>query len=282
MSKIVLITGGGGQLARCLQLQKSKNLLLLPSKKTLNVLDKRQLNSYVVQHKPDLIIHLASMTKGDLCAAKPEEAYEVNVNGTKNVVFECVKGDLPLMLVSSNEVFDGTKKSFYTETDVPNPKSVAGKTKYLAEEIVKTYMKKYYIIRTMWLYSEWSNNFIQAITKIAMEKGEVSLTSDEVGSPTSSHDLACAILKLIETDSYGIFNIVNKGAVSRLEFGARVLDRLKSRRIVKILPVSLSRYKRLSMPPKRSALSTKKIERIGIKMRPWTEALDKFLRKQKI
>jgi len=278
----ILITGAEGQLAKCVQAANTKHDLILLSKSDLNVENEAEVFDTCIKYQPDIIFHFASLTKGDVCAANPGKAYDVNVNGTKNIVFACVKNDIPLLLVSTNEVFDGEKGKNYTESDSPNPKTIAGKTKYLSEELVRLYLKKYFIVRTMWLYSEWSDNFVQSIIRIARTKESIDLTEDEIGSPTNSLDLAKAIYELINTKRYGTYHIANMGSVSRLEFGRFVLNKLNLLTKVKVHPVPLSSFRRLSKPPLYSSLECKKINSIGISLRTWKAALGDFLDQHKL
>jgi dTDP-4-dehydrorhamnose reductase len=193
--------------------------------------------------------------KNEKTIVKKEEepkAYQINVVGTRNVARVTAKMDIPLVFVSTNEVFDGSSNSPYKETDVPHPKTVVGKDKYKAEQVIQKTNRKYIIIRTMWLYSDWSENFIHAIIKKAKNNSSIKLVYDEIGSPTNSNDLAKAILKLIKHKKYGIYHITNKGSASRLEFGREILKQLHF--TTKIQAIPLVEFKRLSKPPLYSVL----------------------------
>lgn len=282
MSKKILITGGSGQLARCISLANKSDQLYIPSRAELDVTYENRVKEYLNDTHPDIVIHLASLTRGDECAKNPEKAYNVNVEGTKNVAFICNKLNIPILLVSTNEVFDGTRKRPYIESDLPNPITMAGKTKYLSEIIVRQFTNKFYIVRTMWLYSEWSNNFIHSIVQIARNRKEIAFTSDEIGSPTNSHDLAHALLQLIGTNRYGCYHIVNKGSVSRSVFGRRVLTKLGLVNNIHIKDTPLNSFARLSKPPLSSSLTSNKLQDVGIDLRDWSKALDDFLKQNPI
>jgi dTDP-4-dehydrorhamnose reductase len=275
----ILVTGGKGQLARCIQEIRTQHKLLFLDKNELNVVNPHQVNTALMRYRPDIILHFASLTRGDECAKNPKKAYKVNVDGTMNVVSEAARLDIPFVYLSTNEVFDGSKKTPYVEDDKPCPISVVGKTKYLGEEIVRIFLKKYYIVRTMWLYSLWSNNFVHAILEKARKIKRVSLTQDEYGSPTNSHDVAVALLKLVETNSYGVYHFVNSGVASRLEFGRRVILSQKDLQNTHILPIALRSFPRLSTPPRFSPLLNTNGAKKGIVLRGWKEALDDFLEK---
>src|SRR3989344_2764753 len=141
----VFITGANGQLAKSFSEIYPKNELYCVTKDKLDVRNKNQVFKQVEMFKPDIILHFASMTRGDECAKNPEIAHQINVNGTRNIVEVCKKNDITVLFVSTNEVFNGKKGSAYTETDTPNPITVAGMTKHEAEKIVIENLTKYFI-----------------------------------------------------------------------------------------------------------------------------------------
>lgn len=271
----ILITGANGQLAKTVAYYNKVHDLILATKSVINIEDRRDVYQKITMYKPDIVYHFASMTRGDECAANPKKAYKVNVTGTRHIARITAKLGIPIVFVSTNEVFDGTKQTPYTESDIPNPKTVVGKNKYKAEQIIITTNPQHYIVRTMWLYSEWSNNFIQAIVKKSRNNASINLVSDEIGSPTNTSDLAQAIMLLSATGKYGVYHIANTGSASRLDFGREVFNKLKIN--ITIRPVLLNDFKRASKPPKYSVLESKKISKMGILMRDWQSALNDFL-----
>ncbi len=274
----VLITGANGQLAKAISIQDKRNEIIATGKNQLDVTDKTQCTEFLAKVKPDIVYHFASMTRGDECAANPQLAYKVNVVGTRNLARATAKLNIPILFVSTNEVFDGKKSTPYTESDTPNPKTIVGKNKLEAEKIVAKTNPKHYIVRTMWLYSKWSNNFIHAILKKATVNKTIKLVYDEIGSPTNTLDLAKAITKLTKTNKFGVYHLANKGSASRMDFGEEVFQRLGID--INIIPVSLNDYKRLSKPPLYSVLGNVKAKKLGITMRGWKTALKEFLSKE--
>lgn len=272
----VFITGAGGQLARSFSEINSKNELHLVGKEDLDVTNLNQVLQQVAAFKPDIIFHFASMTRGDECTKNPDRAYEINVNGTKNIVEAAKKNKCTVLFVSTNEVFDGEKKSAYTEEDIPNPRTVAGYTKYEAEKVIKESLTRYFIIRTSWLFSKWSNNFLHAVLEKAGKNQKIELVADEISSPTYSYDLAESIEKLIKTKKYGIYHLSNSGQASRLEFAKKAFEVCGIKNI-EIIPVKLEDYVRLSKPPLFTALSNNKAKKMGIEFLTWQDALERFL-----
>lgn len=277
----IFVTGGNGQLAKSVAQVFPKENLILASKNDLDITSKTKVLKEMSKIKPDFVFHFASMTRGDECAKNPKLAYKVNVTGTKNIVDACKKYSATLLFVSTNEVYDGKKKVPYKELDKPNPITVIGQTKLEAEEIIKKNLKKYFIVRTSWLYSKWSSNFLHIILDKARKENELKLVKDEISSPTYSLDLAYALKKLVSTKKYGIYNISNLGKASRLQFAKKALEIYKIKKI-KIIPIKLDDYKRYSKPPKYSALNNSKSKKIGIDMTKWDNALKRFLLSNKI
>jgi dTDP-4-dehydrorhamnose reductase len=217
----IFITGANGQLAKTIaQLYPQKNLYL-GTKEELNILDKNQVLRQIQRFKPHVIFHFASMTRGDECARYPEKAFDINVNGTRNIVSACANTNALLVFVSTNEVFDGKKQRPYVEGDKPSPITVVGRTKYEAEKIIQKTIEKHFIIRTSWLYSKWNSNFIHAVLKKVRKDKEIELVKDEISTPTYSVDLSIGIKKLIKTKKYGIYHLSNIGYASRMEFAKK-------------------------------------------------------------
>jgi dTDP-4-dehydrorhamnose reductase len=271
----IFITGASGQLAKSITQLYPNQDLHLASRDMLDITDKKQVITQITKFKPNIVFHFASLTRGDECAKEPEKAYAINVDGTKHVVEACKKLDIPILFVSTNEVFDGKKKKSYIEMDLPNHVTVAGTTKHEAEKIIMKNLKKYYIVRTSWLYSKWSSNFIHAVLKKARSDNKIELVKDEIGTPTYSHDLAQAIKKLLLTKKYGVYHLVNKGIVSRLDFAKKVFEIKKLK--VKIIPVGLNDFNRISKPPKYTPLKNVQAKKHGITLPRWDHALRRFL-----
>lgn len=277
----IFITGANGQLAKSFIEIYPKEKLYSATKEKLDITNKSQVLKQVGKIKPDIIFHFASMTRGDECTKNPKLAHKINVIGTKNIVEAAKENNSAILFVSTNEVFDGKKRSAYTERDKPNPKTVVGDTKYEAEKIIQENMRSYFIIRTSWLYSKWSNNFLHAVLEIAKKHKKIELVADEVSSPTYSLDLAHAIKKLISTKKYGIYHLNNSGHASRLEFAKKAFE-IYGVSNVEIIPIKLKDYKRLSKPPLYTALNNNKAKRLKIVFPSWKSALKRFLISNKI
>ncbi|MBN1287209.1 MAG: dTDP-4-dehydrorhamnose reductase [Anaerolineae bacterium] len=228
---------------------------------------------------PQLIVHCAAMTDVDGCARDPDLALRVNGCGTQNVALAAQAVDAVLAYVSTNEVFDGTKRTPYLEYDVTNPINPYGYTKWVGEQAVRDALARFYIIRISWLFAHGGRNFIHAILARARAGQALRVVTDEVAAPTYNDDLAEAIARLVTTGRYGVYHLVNEGEASRYEFARRILDAAGFAG-TPIEPVTGAEYRRDSTPPAYGTLRNFAAARLGIRLRPWEDALEAFLARE--
>jgi len=264
------ITGAWGQLGRSLQESLKGHDLLLIDLPEYDVTDAGIIPA-IGDFEPDLVIHTAAMTDVDGCELNPEAAHKVNALGTRNVALACQRCDAPILYISTDYIFDGTKEEPYLESDEPNPINVYGRSKLDGEGFVRDLVNRYYIVRTAWLYAQGGDNFVNKILGLAEERNELSVVTNEVGSPTYGPDLAHAISRLIEHPLYGVYHLVNEGSCSRYEFAAKILE-LASKGDFPLHPAET--YARPSRVPANAALRNFcAATQLGIILRPWEEAL---------
>jgi dTDP-4-dehydrorhamnose reductase len=228
---------------------------------------------------PDSIIHCAALTNVDQCARKPDLALKVNAFGTHNVAVNAQRLGIPMMLISTNEVFDGTAEKPYLEYDRTNPINPYGYSKWVAEEIVRDLVPAHTIIRTSWLFAHGGRNFIQAILERAKEGKPLRVVTDEIACPTYNDDLAQAVIEMAERQAYGTYHLVNEGAASRYEMAREILDRAGFGE-TPIEPILLKDYERDSTPPPYAPLRNFFAAQMGVKLRSWQDALAAFMKKE--
>jgi len=272
----ILITGVKGQLGRALLPCLSSHEVIGVDYPECDITDRVVFSRAVQESGPDVIIHAAAMTDVDGCARNPHEAYRVNGMGTQNVAMAAVAAGAELLTVSTNEVFDGKATEPYTEWATVNPGNAYARSKLAGEQYTMHLTARFYIVRTAWLYAAGGRNFPHRIMQLADECGELNVVMDEVGSPTYAADLAQGIAALIETHAYGIYHLVNEGVASRYEFAQEIL-RLTGRGEVPIHPITSDRFQRASTPPPYAPLANYAAAALGIRLRPWQEALAEFL-----
>lgn len=213
----------------------------------------------------------------DGCERDPELAFRVNALGTQHVAIGARRAGATMLHISTNEVFDGTRRELYREWDTPNPSSVYARSKAAAELIVRELLGgSFYIVRIAWLFGPGGVNFVTKIFAAAEKNGALSVAADEFGNPTYAPDLAAAIVRLADTRQYGIYHLINAGFCSRLEF-AREIVRLAGKASLPITPILSAEWPRPSRPPLHSILANTNGAAQGITLRPWQAALAEYL-----
>lgn len=272
----VLITGSSGQLGRIVQSKLRGKELALVDLPEVDITDREQFFSVTNAFVPEVIIHCAAYTDVDGCVNNPELAYRVNSLGTQNVALACHQLGATMVHISTNEVFAGDQPDGYEEWMLPNPINLYGRTKAASEFHVRSILRRYYIVRTAWLYAPGGHNFIHAILRQAQQSAPLQVVTDEIGNPTNAHDLAEGIVKLINSGQYGTYHLTNEGACSRFEFAKEVLQ-LAGKRHVEIFPILTNDFTRASTPPPYGALKNICGTAIGIKLRSWQSALADYI-----
>jgi dTDP-4-dehydrorhamnose reductase len=233
----------------------------------------------VHEHRPDIILHPAGWTDVDGCAREPEKAIAINGFGTQNVALAAASLNLPMLYISTNEVFDGKRGDPYREYDPTGPVNPYGYSKWVGEQAIQHINPRHYIVRTSWLFAHGGKNFIQAILGGVAAGKDLRVVTDEVANPTYNDDLADALTRLIQTERYGVYHLVNEGSVSRWAFARHVLDRTGNA-AVPIEKISIKEWQRASVPPSYAGLVNQAAAHIGIRLRPWQAAVDAFLDKE--
>ena len=272
----IFITGSKGQLGTALQKQLNQYEVVSADLPEVDISHREQLETAVCNAKPDMIIHCAAYTNVDGCAKDPQLAYKVNGLGTQNVALICQKQNIELVHISTNEVFSGELESGYEEWMPLSPINPYGRSKASAEHHVTSLLSKFYIVRPAWLYAPEGKNFVHAILRNARKNGQIQVVTDEIGNPTHVTDLAIAIKQLIHTKQYGTYHLVNEGHCSRWEFANEIL-KCANLEHVENKPIHSSQFQRLSTPPAFGHLHNIAGAAIGIKLRPWQEALAEFI-----
>lgn len=276
----VVITGAAGQLGRDLirAFSEAGGFSVLPfSRQELDVSHLEAVTWTLKTHLPEVIVHAAAYTKVDQAEAEPEKAYQINGFGARNVAMAAESIGAKIVYVSTDFVFDGTKRELYTERDAPNPLGMYGRSKLLGESLVTASTGKHFIVRTAWLYGNYGDNFISKIIKKAQTQDQLEVIHDQWGSPTYTLDLARMIVQLIQTDHYGIYHGVNGGVCSRFEWAQAILEEAGIDPS-KVVAVPAERYVTPAPRPAYSALGDDALVAAGIpRMRHWRDALREYI-----
>ena len=219
----LLITGAAGQLGTDLVLsaQKSGHEVIAASHNDLDITDISQVGRVIGEAKVDAIIHAAAWTAVDACESDPQKAMAVNRDGTANIVAAARESGALVIYISTDYVFDGTKSTPYTESDLPNPQSVYGASKLAGEQQIDLTTDQ--IVRISWVCGEHGANMVKTILRLAASNPTLTFVNDQIGSPTFTSDAAPAIVELATSSSAGIWHLTNQGSTSWFGFARDVL-----------------------------------------------------------
>ena len=278
----ILVTGAHGLLGRRLviELTARGHAPLGVSHAELDITDLAQAKRIIADIQPDLVIHCAAMTQVDRCAEQPEEALRINGFGTQQMALACQKFDIPLAYISTNEIFDGQQVAGYLEYDQPRPVNPYGYSKWVGEQAIRDLLPRHYIIRTSWGFAHGGDNFLHRVIKAAASGDPISVVTNEIAAPTYSDDLATAIGRLVETEQFGIYHLINDGRASRYQFARYFLD-CAGYNQTPITPIISAQRPRPSTPPDYGVLRNFAAAQIGITLRPWQAAVTQFFERER-
>ena len=279
-----LITGYKGQLGYDIKRELLKRgvdekSILAVDREEMDITNKEAVFKVILDFRPDIIFHCAAYTAVDKAEDDEDNAYNINVTGTKNIVDASLEINSTVIYMSTDYVFDGTKEGYYTEEDEVNPKSVYGKTKYLGEEEVRR-NKKHFITRISWVFGINGNNFIKTMLKLSDNHKEVNVVNDQIGSPTYTVDLAKILVDMTNTTKYGTYNVTNDLYCSWAEFAKDIFA--INNKDVKVNEVSTEEYLKITNTkqayrPRNSKLSKEKLVNMGFTILPsYKDALRRY------
>lgn len=272
----IVIIGAQGQLGAALQRALGGHILTSYDLPELDITDGSAVRAVLTPGRYDAAINTAAYTDVDGCARDPALAYRVNGLGAQNVALACDSAEIPLVHISTNEVFPGLKPAGYNEWDTLQPINPYGVSKAAGEFYVRHLTRRHYIVRTAWLFAPGGRNFIHAILQRARQTGQLRVVTNEVSNPTYVDDLAAAIGLLLVSGQFGTYHLTNAGSCSRYTFAAEILRQTNLSHIP-ITPILSQEFKRASSPPAYCALCNNAAAALGITLRPWTTALTDYL-----
>lgn len=231
----------------------------------------------ITETSPDCVLHLAAYTDVDGCESNVDKAFRTNAEGTKNVALACKKLGIPLLYVSTDYVFDGTKPTPYFEWDKTNPISVYGKSKEKGERYILNLLDKFWIVRTSGLYGPGGKNFVTTIIKKASESPALNVVNDQIGSPTYSEDLASGMRELVRGNEFGIYHITNSDWCSWYDFAKEIIREENFN--CEVHPINSNELARPAKRPKNWRLNNFMWENDKRKpRRSWQEALREYIK----
>jgi dTDP-4-dehydrorhamnose reductase len=267
----VLVTGSGGMLGHrvCARAAELGHDVVGRSRRELDVTDADAARRAVEEAEPDAVINCAAWTDVDGAEAERDAAIAVNATGAGNVARAAAAVDARIVQVSTDYVFNGRKAQPWVESDPVDPQSVYGLSKLRGEEQVADATARHAIVRTAWLFGVGGPNFVDTMLRLGAERDEVSVVTDQVGSPTWTGHLADALIELAERTDFGIHHIAGGGSCSWNELALETFDRAGVS--CRVLPTTSAAFKRPAPRPTYSVLGTER--RDPILLPRWQDGL---------
>ena len=279
----ILVTGCNGQLGTELQkiaLNDQHHQWLFTDIDTLDICNKTAVEECFVKNGIDACINCAAYTAVDKAEDEPELATLVNSFAPKVLAEACKNHDALLIHISTDYVFGGDAHEPYKVDDPINPQSVYGSTKAEGERLIRESGCNYMIVRTAWLYSSVGKNFVKTMLMLGETKEEINVVADQRGCPTWAHDLAFALVALLDksgkNEIHETFHFTNEGQITWHDFATAIME--IGGKQCKVNPITTEQYPTKAKRPAYSVLDLSKIkEYAGIEIPDWRESLEKCI-----
>lgn len=230
-----LVTGSSGQVATALaaRAKSAANLqLTFLSRPNFDLEKPGKIASEIIQQAPDAIVSVAAYTAVDQAEDEPGRAMATNGEAPGVLAAAAAELDIPILHLSTDYVFAGGQSKPYTETDTPGPTTQYGRSKLRGEQAVMRATPKHIILRTAWVYGPAGKNFVKSILALAQDREQLSVVDDQIGNPTSAHDIADGIIRVLQVlglgtgpaaAPYGIYHMAGSEEASWCTFAKEVL-----------------------------------------------------------
>jgi dTDP-4-dehydrorhamnose reductase len=278
----VLVTGAGGQLGLDLLDAFADHEVVGLTRAELDVTDEAAVAAAIGGLRPALVVNAAAATNVDGCESDVLGAHRANALAPWWLARACERIDATLVTFSTDYVFDGSAPTGpgghprgYVEADPVAPLSVYGRTKAAGEQLVRGTLTRHHIVRTAWVSGARGSNFVRTMLRLADAGGPVRVVDDQVGSPTTTRDLATAVRALAVTGRYGTVHLVNEGSCSWFELAAAIFA--EAGREVDLSPQSSGAIERPAPRPAWSVLDTTHATALGLALPHWRDGLVRLL-----
>ncbi|KGO85819.1 dTDP-4-dehydrorhamnose reductase [Flavobacterium rivuli WB 3.3-2 = DSM 21788] len=288
---VVLVTGATGQLGQALKAAAPvhNNIqFYFAGSAEADVTNAQSLHDIFDKIKPQYCINTAAYTAVDKAESEPEKAHAVNVAGAANIARTCKAFNTVLIHISTDFVFDGTKKTPYNEDDTTNPQSVYGTTKRDGEIEIQKIIEQYYVVRTSWVYSQYGSNFMKTMLRLAAERSSLSVVNDQVGTPTNANSLANTLIAIIAYNAankanpkFGTYHFSDEGQCSWYDFAKKIFEVNKI--TIDLRPITTKAYPTPAKRPAYSVLNKQKIKTsFAISIPDWQDSLENNIEKDRV
>jgi dTDP-4-dehydrorhamnose reductase len=279
----LLVLGAGGQVGRelCRRQWPAGYRLAAFDRGDVDIIREESIATAMHRERPDIVVNAAAYTAVDRAESEPDAAWAVNCSGPALLAAACRGAAIPLIHISTDYVFDGSKPGPYREDDPVNPLGVYGRSKEAGDRALRGALAERVILRTAWVYSAHGHNFVKTMLRLAGERPVLRVVADQIGSPTSAADIAAAIATVVQRiaagqGQWGTFNFTGAGAVTWHGFAETIFDLAEPWRgpAPRVEAITTTDYPTPARRPANSVLDCSRIgEAFGITPRPWRAAL---------
>jgi dTDP-4-dehydrorhamnose reductase len=279
---MILITGANGQLGKDVEAVCLKRGLafLSTDTSTMDITNIEQIATIFDCNPITSVIHCAAYTAVDQAEEDSELCLKINVEGTSNLAKICADKNIKFLYISTDYVFDGNKEGYYEIDDLPSPQSAYGLSKHLGELAVKNNLTKYFIVRISWAFGFHGHNFVRTMLRLSESREQISVVSDQFGSPTYTKDLAPLLVEMILSDKYGTYHATNEGECTWFQFATAIFKEVGRNTLV--IPIATSNYPTKAKRPLNSRLSKNSLDKSGFQRLPsWENALHRYIQELK-
>jgi dTDP-4-dehydrorhamnose reductase len=281
----IAVTGTQGQVVKSLMERAPAPAaeIVAIGRPVLDLSDPATVEPAITAARPALIVNAAAVTDSEQAELEPDVANAVNADGAAALAICARKLGIPIIHLSTDYVFDGSKPTPYVETDAVAPLSAYGRSKVAGERAVAAAQPEHAILRVAWVYSPFGRNFVTTMLKLAAGQSEVRVVDDQVGNPTSAADIADGILTVahnltgkVSAERYGLFHMTGAGAASRADFAEAIFSfsREAGGPMARVVRIKTEEYPTRVRRPANSQLDCSKIAAVhGVTLPPWRSSL---------
>ena len=285
---MILLFGAGGQFGReFLAMAERKGVAVTGrSRADADIADPGMVARAIAEVRPEVIVNAAGYTDVDRSESEPDAAMRANAEGPAVLAAAAARAGVPLVHLSTDYVFNGSKAGAYREDDTVAPLGVYGRSKAEGEMMIRRLNSSHVIVRTAWLYGVYGRNFLKTVLLLAEERDALRIVDDQRGSPTATADLALAVLAVASQlnsgeTCWGTFHFAGIGATTWHGFATRIVEcqALFTRHRPAVLPIATAEYPTTARRPANSVLDSAQFEAtFGFRARRWEEAVDQTVR----
>jgi dTDP-4-dehydrorhamnose reductase len=252
---------------------------------TLDITDEQAVQACMQKEQPDVLINAAAYTAVDKAEEDKSTAKAVNATAVGYLAQACKALDIPLVHISTDYVFDGSKEGAYVELDAISPLGIYGGTKLEGEALVQRECEKYYIFRTSWVFSAHGNNFVKTMLRLGAEREELGIVADQRGKPTSAREIARVIYEALAShkNDWGIYHLAQPNAVTWFDFAQNIFNEAKQQglplRVKRVNAITTADFPTPAKRPGNSELDCNKLEiTFDLELKPWRESLAEVIK----